>query len=410
MKSPYACIFLLTTLILSYSAYANKSKINSLESENKSYLNDFCHFHPSSGLCYFTPNPPPKPTGPTPTLGNDGAIPPVSGPAHNGPAVLVAPSATRCATFRQPTGACVNSPTHKFLIGKCIANNNAPLSNASPCSQRYQQHWKMDLKPEDKGKDAVDVLRQRHGDITTQLAMYEAKGQTQEEMNRSITIDYGPGNVISLQRNVKPGPVPSSSFAFRNFPTGSNAICISLDVYFPSNFVGNSKGGKLGYGIWGGARPSGGGTSMINQIGGQGFVVRNTIRYSPSTNTSLYSYHLNRGASGLWQVQDQPKCDTSNCCLYGDSSARGAIPRGKWVRIEEEVVLNSLDQPNGYARLWVDGRQAGEITNMLIYESTAKMMIKGLFINDMWGGNINAPENQAKVNEKYWLSNYTVYH
>ncbi|MFO1242346.1 MAG: hypothetical protein U1E36_03995 [Rickettsiales bacterium] len=389
-------------------AHEGQSKIDSLDPTNDSYLEKFCAYHPQSGLCYFTPNPPdnPQPTlSPVPS-----AMPPGNNPTHDGPAILVPPAKAACLTFRQPTGACVNSPTHKFLIGKCIANNNAPLSNASPCSQRYEQYWAMDLKPEDKGKTAMDVLRQRYGSITQQLAMYEAKGQSQQEMNQSMTVDYGPGNIMALQRNVKPGPIPSTAYTFRNFPSGTTAICVSMNVYFPTNFVGNRGGGKLGYGIWGGDRPAGGGTSMINQMNGQGFVVRNTIRYSPSTNTSLYSYHLNRGASGLWQVQNASKCDSSHCCLYGDSSARGTIPRGKWVRIEEEVVLNTLDQPNGYARLWIDGKQAGEITNMLIYESTAKMMIKGLFINDMWGGNINAPDHQATVNEKYWLTNYTVYH
>lgn len=37
-----------------------------------------------------------------------------------------------------------------------------------------------------------------------------------------------------------------------------------------------------------------------------------------------------------------------------------ALPRGRWVRIEQELVLNAAGQANGRARLWVNGRQVAD--------------------------------------------------
>ena len=336
-------------------------------------------------------------------------VPPPPG-GYTGPTQPMPPAQPGCGQLRPaPAGKCQGSPTDNFLRGQqCIAKNYAQPSNAAPCSQRYNAHWRMELGPADKGKNAGSVLSQRYGSmIAGGMSMHCEYCPPSQDIQKAMTIDQGPGGVWALQRNVEPGIVPSSSFEFKNFPSGTDRICISLDVFIPQDFMGNKAGYKLGYGIWGGGpgvnSGQGGGTSPVNQ---NGFVVRNTWN---GKTTALYSYHLNRGGSGRWAVQNASKCDSSQCCIYGDSSAAGTVPKGKWVRIEEEVVLNTFNKPDGYARLWIDGRQVGEITNMLIYESTRNMKIKGLLINDMWGGPIWKPDHHGRRIENYWLANYTVY-
>ncbi len=339
-----------------------------------------------------TPTPAPSP----PEVSDTKLVPPVK------------PSCGSIKSIPSSSSQCVGSPTEKILKSfQCTANNNSTLTNAKPCSQRYGLKWKMDLRASDKGRYAVDVLKERHKNVLLQSVMYCSACPASQNLNKAITVDIGPEGKVALQRNIEPGIVPSSSFAFTNFPEGSDRICISMDVYVPSTFVGNEAGYKLGYGIWGGNQPSGGGTSPVVQKAKKGFVVRNTWN---EKETALYSYHLNRGGSGRWANQNEAKCDNETCCIYGDSSKAGTVTKGKWVHIEQEVVLNTMDKTDGYARLWVDGKQAGEITNMLIYEKEAKLKIKGLLINDMWGGNIAAPNHQAKTKENYWLTNYTVYY
>ena len=54
------------SLVAIYSAptLAERLEIPSLDPKNRAYLESFCAYHPSSGLCFFTPNPSAKPTQP----------------------------------------------------------------------------------------------------------------------------------------------------------------------------------------------------------------------------------------------------------------------------------------------------------------------------------------------------------
>lgn len=45
--------------------------------------------------------------------------------------------------------------------------------------------------------------------------------------------------------------------------------------------------------------------------------------------------------------------------------SRAALPRGRWVRIEQEVVLNALPKADGIARIWVDGKLALEKSDLM---------------------------------------------
>ena len=45
--------------------------------------------------------------------------------------------------------------------------------------------------------------------------------------------------------------------------------------------------------------------------------------------------------------------------------ANGALPRGRWVRIEQEAVLNTPLQADGIARIWVDGKLALEKPDLM---------------------------------------------
>ena len=327
-----------------------------------------------------------------------------------GTARLIAPRTGAEGTLRNPTSAaaqCRSAPTYQFLSKRPIAETRPRLTAVTPCSQRYEPFFSVDLRESDIGRPVVEVLNERYGGGLSAKGSHRmyGSGTTPQQQRNSFTVERGPGGKIAMQRNIVPGIVPASSFAFNNFPQGARAACLSLEVFIPQGFKGNKKQShKLGYGFWGGARPTGGGTSPLRQLSDdQGFVVRNT--WNEKT-TALYSYHLNRGESGRWSVINEPKCDAQACCLFGDSSAPGEITRGRWVRIEEEVVVNSApDRYDGYSRLWIDGRLVGEITGQWFDD----MRLRGLYINDMWGGSFTKEEYQATASGNYWFANYRVY-
>lgn len=71
-------------------------KIDSLTPQNKGYLNDFCNFHPQSGLCYFTPNPVKKP--PLTPPGKPAPVDPTPITLPGGPPPIICAKPTNCKT------------------------------------------------------------------------------------------------------------------------------------------------------------------------------------------------------------------------------------------------------------------------------------------------------------------------
>lgn len=73
-----SALFFFPVAIYSAPTLAERLEIPSLDPKNRVYLEAFCAYHPSSGLCFFTPNPSAKPTQP----GGGGAS--GSGPGGSG--------------------------------------------------------------------------------------------------------------------------------------------------------------------------------------------------------------------------------------------------------------------------------------------------------------------------------------
>lgn len=71
----------------------------------------------------------------------------------------------------------------------------------------------------------------------------------------------------------------------------------------------------------------------------------------------------------------------------GDAIERGKIrlPRGEWVRLEQEVVLNTPGQADGVLRVWVDGSLIADRRNMAFREDEATS-IAGVTVDVHFGG------------------------
>ena len=124
-----------------------------------------------------------------------------------------------------------------------------------------------------------------------------------------------------------------------------------------------ARGGKLP-GMYGGAAPSGG-----QSVSGQpGFSLR--YMWRPTGRGEVYAY-----------IADQPNG------RYGQSIGRGTIQfvRGKWHRLEQDVVLNQPGTADGILRVWVDGTLVLERRD-IPYRTQASIGIEGLMFNTFFGG------------------------
>jgi hypothetical protein len=266
-------------------------------------------------------------------------------------------------------------------LGVPVETQANPSSSA--CSSRYQLAWEMPLRSDDVGRRLVDVLKRSEF------------GTERVDAIRRTSIARGPGGRVALQMDIPRGENRSSTFFLAPLgKPGVEAACLSLMVYLENGFEWprSGAGTKMGWGLWGGDNASGvsGGTYPNQQTG---FSVRNV---NNDWGFRLYSYHLNRPGRFGQQSSPVARFNTSD---WGT---------GRWHKIELEVVLNDPGQSNGYAQVWLDGKNRQTMTN-LRFRNNSNWAIRGLMFNDMWGGNTRNPDQFSPKAQKIWYANYKLY-
>ncbi len=138
----------------------------------------------------------------------------------------------------------------------------------------------------------------------------------------------------------------------------TDRACLKYHVRFEPGFD-FVRGGKLP-GLYGGDAPSGG----DEVTGKNGFSMR--FMWREDGQGELYEY----------VVDDE-----------GASIGRGwwTFPTGRWVSLEQEIVLNAPGKADGLARVWVDGKPVLEQRN-IEYRTSEDVAIDGLMFSSFFGG------------------------
>jgi hypothetical protein len=161
---------------------------------------------------------------------------------------------------------------------------------------------------------------------------------------------------------------------------GKTASCLTYSVFLPADFDFNN-GGTLP-GVFG---TSSAGESSDNKRAGfwarVGWLAdgEGEVSFSVTGGTEMLTSAIGRG--------------------------QFTFPRGRWFRIEQEVVLNSDAAADGILRLWVDGSQAVEITD-LQYRNGPEVTISGVIADVFYGSSempAVAPKNAAILLSQFEL-------
>lgn len=179
--------------------------------------------------------------------------------------------------------------------------------------------------------------------------------------SRFIRAHYPAGS--SSPRASRAAGVPVGGAQFRGTLPGGpvDRLFLRYFVRFPEDFE-FVKGGKLP-GLYGGTHVSGG-------------------RIPDGTNG--FSTRMMWRRDGLGEVYTYlPTSQT-----WGTSLGRGTIvfDRGRWLCLEQEVVLNTPGQADGGVRVWIDGRRVFEHLG-LRFRNVSSLKIEGLFFSTFYGGN-----------------------
>jgi len=163
------------------------------------------------------------------------------------------------------------------------------------------------------------------------------------------------------------GIIGGMGFAWQpELPAKATSACLTYKVWLPKAFK-FAKGGTLP-GLFGGAAP-----------GVDGFD-------DPSEGFSANMVWEDRGMPGLRTY------DTTNSSRRGRrvSLDTHALPLGQWIKVSQELILNTPGQSDGMSRVWIDDEL--KLENMsVVFSNNKKLSISGvlgdIYYDGRWKNN-----------------------
>lgn len=238
-----------------------------------------------------------------------------------------------------------------FIVGY-IAYSAMRSDAASPCSTRFPAPTRFALKTS-------------QGTLLTPIQLQARAGARERGVLENATAvpasDAPTGEALEVQlrrsgKVAKGKPPALNGVDFRWSPPGkaaANAACLTYSVWLPDGFAYGA--GGLLPGIFGGQAPAPGPASS-SAPGKAGFGTR-----------------IMWAADG--QALLQIETDTTEFRTLDTSSF--LLQPGRWIKIEQEVVLNAPGQSDGIVRLWGDGKLVSEEGQQAL-RSDAKSAISGV--------------------------------
>lgn len=266
----------------------------------------------------------------------------------------------------------LSGPASSGNLPKLDKKASEPREMTAPCATRYGRVWSLDLPgPSDAKTGIEDLLAERVPTLDRVWGVDENVAVSQAGHGTRLTVRY-PENSINPSSK-KNHPLGGAGFVARPLPDGTARACLRYRLRFEDGFD-FVRGGKLP-GLFGGEAPSGG-----KEVDGtKGFSMR--LMWRRDGEGEVYAYVANKRSD------------------YGASIGRGTwtFEPGRWVEIQQEVILNDPEAADGIVRLWVDGRQVVEQRD-IVYRTVERIGIDGLMFSTFFGGSSRkwaSPKDQS---------------
>jgi hypothetical protein len=247
----------------------------------------------------------------------------------------------------------------------------APAS-LQPCSDRYATSMAFPLE--------------RNGALVTAADIQARSGGGDASLLQNLQVAALKAGAVSVAMGVslpKGSGAPSSATAIKggiSFPWQPRslkdkvAVCLSYKIMLPEDFEFNR----------GGALP---GLSGQDEQSGDGFLVRPTWAQDGTIGMASFA------TLGGQKFKQQ------------DDTLGSAIPRGRWVSVDQEVVLNAPDQENGVLRIWIDGALTLDRSD-LAYRVKPEVAVSMVAADFFYEG--DEMSGRSPRDAKVWLSPFEV--
>jgi hypothetical protein len=240
------------------------------------------------------------------------------------------------------------------------------------CSTRYHRQLALRLDRDGQPLTPADVQAFSNGQDEGVLENLSIAAFNSGPVQYAMGIKIAENSVEQRTGRGAPGGV-----SFPWMPSSleqPQAACLSYNVFVPPEFDFGA----------GGTLPGFFGVTVNGQFGdAPGFLTQ-----------------LSWAAGGAPKFYVQVKApDAARQASFG--TYERAIPKGRWVRVDQELVLNAPHHADGVARLWLDGRLESEVKAAEI-RPTADVAIAGVAGDVYFGGSGTA--GIAPKEATIWLS------
>ncbi len=251
-----------------------------------------------------------------------------------------------------------------------VAQDAMTTVKAPPCSETYPSATEFALKT-DAGKPMSPIELQARAGADEWGVLERAKVIALEGAPAPFVMTVQmPKGSASIYRS----DVPKGGLTFRWQPqdlVGATSACLSYSVFLPADF--NFGGGGELPGLFGGAN------------------------YQPATRTEGAAGVASRfkwGADGKGDLALQVPAITGANGPFNLEIGSFVIPKGRWVPVEQEIVLNTTGQADGSARLWVDGDLKIQ-RSKISWRTDDTVTLTGV-IHDVWYGGATSAATAPK--------------
>lgn len=250
-----------------------------------------------------------------------------------------------------------------------VAHSAIYGNDPEPCTVRYEKGTRLALERNGASLSTSDLQARLAG--------------TDWGLDRARVVKLKSGtarHVLEFDLAARPGKTEESDEKTRDgvgfhwipsqAPIGA-AACLAYAVFLPENFE-FGRGGRLP-GLLG----------LPVAEGGEPDAVAFSTRYS----------WRERGAGDILpQLPGQPEART-----IGNDRKGFVFPRGRWVQLEQEVVLNDTGRRNGIIRVWVDGDMRYQRT-AVVFQEDKPARIAGVL------SDVASSERELPKDSKVWVT------
>jgi hypothetical protein len=275
--------------------------------------------------------------------------------------------------MKKPTGLAILFNGAALLIvlasGAAMLRTVFAPEEMAPCSARYGHGTRLALERSRGELLTAADLQARFGGtdwgLLDNARVVEVKGDVARPAIE-VRLAKAPGEAASAD--------PRNGMGFTWAPKAVDqlsAACLTFSVLTPADFD-FAKGGRLP------------GLLATGQ--------------SHSAATSGQSFRTGWHETGALEVRVQLPGWSDSRVLANDRSEY-PLPRGQWIALEQEIVLNTPGQKDGAVRVWVDGALRFEKTSLVLREG-ADVKISGVAAEAL----SHSPAGSGARDRKLWFS------